>query len=597
MNCFEKRIIKERLRPLIMKNADIAAIFYAMADILEIQKVQWKPIAYRKAARAIETLSEPIEDVYSKGGLKALMEISGVGEAIAKKTAEFIETGHVKEYEKLKKEMPQGLGDLVAVPGLGPKKAYRLFEELDIRSLADLEKAAHDHRIAPLEGFGKKSEENILKSLELVKTGQKRTPIGIALPIAEEIVGRLRKAKGVIKVEAAGSLRRRAETVGDLDILVSVKSPEDSGPVMDKFTSMPEVVQILAKGPTKSMIVIKEGNTQIQADVRVVEEGAFGAALQYFTGNKEHNIEMRRIAISKGWKLSEYGIFDKNDKRIAGKTEEEVYAKLGLPWMTPELRENHGEIPVAMKGELPTLVELKDIRGDMHVHSDWSDGVNTIEEMVAAARKRGYEYIVLADHSYSERIAGGLDDKTLLKQIEEVKKIRRNLKGIALLHGAEVSIQSDGELDFSDEMLKRLDVVTASVHSGFKSTKTQMTERVLHALDNKHVKVFNHPTGRLINERPPYEIDMDRLIEKCADRKIALEINSFPERLDLNDQHAKKAIEAGVKLTISTDSHSVDHLRFIEYGVSVARRAWAEKKDVVNTMTLKELAKYWNLKI
>jgi len=580
-----------------MKNADIAAIFYAMADILEIQKVQWKPIAYRKAARAIETLSQPIEEIYSKGGLKALMEIPGVGEALAQKIEQYILTGKIDSYERLKKEMPQGLGDLVAVPGLGPKKAYRLFEELDIRSLADLEKAAHDHRIAHLEGFGEKSEENILRSLELVKTGQRRTPLGIALPIADEIVNRLRKVKGVIRIEAAGSLRRRMETVGDLDILVSVKSSGDSGPVMDVFTSMPEVIQVLAKGPTKSMIVIKEGNTQIQADVRVVEDDSFGAALQYFTGNKEHNIEMRRIAINKGWKLSEYGIFDRNDRRIAGKTEEEVYAKLGLPWITPELRENRGEITIAMKGKLPALVELKDIRGDMHVHSDWSDGVNTIEEMVAAAKARGYEYVVLSDHSGSERIANGMDGKRLLKQMEEVAKIRKKLKGITLLHGSEVSIKADGELDFSDDMLKRLDVVSVSIHSRFRSTREEMTERVLRALDNEYVKVFNHPTGRLINERPPYEIDMDKIIERCADRKIALEINSFPSRLDINDQYAKKAIEAGVKLTISTDSHSVDHLRFVEYGVSVARRGWCEKKDVINTMTLKELINYWKLDI
>jgi len=577
-----------------MKNVDMAAIFYAVADILEIQKVQWKPIAYRKAARTIEALSENIEEIYKKGGLKAFMELPGIGEGLAKKIEEFIKTGKVKSYERLKKEMPAGIGDLVSIPGLGPKKAYRLFKELKIKGIPDLESAIKEHKIAKLEGFGAKSEENITRSLQLVKTGQKRTLLGVALPIADLIVSRLRKVKGVERIETAGSLRRHAETVGDIDILVTT---ENAGAVMDAFVKMLEVIQVLAKGPTKSMVVLKYGQHTIQSDVRVLEDKSYGAALQYFTGNKEHNIAMRRIAIKKGYKLSEYGVFDKKGRMIAGKNEEDVYKALGVPWIPPELRENRGEIEASIKGNLPDPVKLSDIKGDLHIHTTWSEGRNSIRETVAAAEKIGYEYIAITDHSKSERIAYGMDEKKLLKYIAEIRGIAKEKKRIKVFAGCEIDILPNGELDYSDEYLKKLDFPIISIHSRFKSSKKEMTDRVLAAFTNKYVKVFCHPTGRLIFQREPYEIDMEKILEEAAQRKIAMEINSFPERLDLNDVYTKRAVEMGVKLIINTDAHHIDQLRYMKYGVSVARRGWAEKKDVVNTYSLKDFSRYFGLRI
>ncbi|MEM3407962.1 MAG: DNA polymerase/3'-5' exonuclease PolX [Candidatus Micrarchaeia archaeon] len=573
-----------------MKNIEIAAIFYAMADILELQDVKWKPIAYRKAARAIETLSEPIEEVYKKGGIKALMEIPGVGEAIAKKTEEFILTGKVKEYERLRKKIPKGLREIMDLQGLGPKKAIRLYKELKINSIEELEAAAKEGKIAKLEGFGEKTEENIIKAIEIAKKGKERLPLGVALPIAREIVEELKSTKGVKRIEIGGSLRRRVETIGDIDILAEVT---DGKEIMDRFVSLSNVVEVLAKGEKKSMVVIEKGEYRIQVDLRIIESKSFGAALQYFTGNKEHNIELRKIAISKGWKLNEYGIF-KEEKQIAGENEEEIYEKLGMKWIPPELRENKGEIKAAIEDKLPNLIEIKDIKGDLHVHTNWSEGSGTIEEMVIAAKKKGYEYIGIADHSKSERIANGMSEKRIQEQIEAIKEIRKKIKGIQILHSSEVSILPDGSLDYSDDILKRLDYVVASVHSRFKSPKSEMTNRILKALENKYVKILGHPTGRLINERMPYEVDMDQIMEVCKERKIAMEINSFPLRLDLNDIYARKAKEMGIKLCINTDAHAVDHLNYIEYGIGVARRGWCEKNDILNTMDFKKLIEWFS---
>jgi DNA polymerase (family 10) len=579
-----------------MKNLEIAAIFYEMADILELQNVKWKPEAYRKAARQIETLSTPIEEVYEKGGIKALTEIPGVGEKLAKKIEEYIKTGRIKEHERLKGEIPKGLNELINLPGLGPKKALKLYKELSIDSIEKLEKAAREGKIAKIEGFGEKSEENILKTIELAKKKEERLLLGVALPIAEEIVKELKKAKGVRRIEIAGSLRRRKETVGDIDILAEIEG--DSKDIMDRFAGMHNVKEVIAKGAKKSMVLIKEGEYQIQVDLRIIERESFGAALQYFTGNKDHNIELRKIAIQKGWKLNEYGIFDKQGKMMAGENEEEVYKKLGLKWMPPELRENQGEIKAAIENKLPNLVELRDIKGDLHMHTDWSDGINSIEEMINAAINMGYEYICISDHSKSQRIANGMDEERMLKQIEIIKEMKKKYKSkITVLQGCEVDIKPDGSLDFEDEILKKLDIVSVSVHSRFKSSKEEMTKRIAMALENKYVKILNHPTGRLINEREPYEVDLEYLMQICRDRKIAMEINSFPSRLDLNDIYARKAKETGVKLVIDTDSHSVDHLRYIQYGVWVARRGWCEKEDILNTQSIEKLKKSLNLKI
>ena len=579
-----------------MKNLEIAAIFYEMADILELQNVKWKPEAYRKAARQIETLSTPIEEIYEKGGIKSLMEIPGIGEALAKKIEEYIKTGKIKEHERLKNEIPKGLNELINLPGLGPKKVLHLYKELNIDSIAKLEKAAKEGKIAVLKGFGEKSEKNILKTIELAKKKKERIILGVAFPIAKEIVNELKKCEGVKRIEIAGSIRRKKETVGDIDILAEIEG--DSKDIMDRFVAMHNVKEVIAKGNKKSMVLIKEGDYKIQVDLRIIERESFGAALQYFTGNKDHNIELRRIAIQKGLKLNEYGIFDKNGKQIAGKDEEEIYRKLGMMWIPPELRENQGEIEAAIKNKLPKLVELKEIKGDLHVHTNWSDGLNSIEEMINAAIELGYEYICISDHSKSERIANGMDEERILRQIETINKLKRKYNNrITILKGCEVSIRPDGSLDFEDDILKKLDIVSVSVHSRFKSSKQEMTKRIANALENRYVKILNHPTGRLINKREPYEIDLEYIMQICKDKKIAMEINSFPVRMDLNDIHVKKAKELGVKFVINTDSHSIDHLKYMPYGVWVARRGWCEKNDIINSQKIDNLKKILNLNI
>ncbi len=570
-----------------MKNLELSRIFSEIADILEIQQVQWKPQAYRRAARAIETLSEDIEEIYRKGGIKALQEIPGVGEGIAKKIVQFIEEGEVREHEKLKRGMPEGFDELMRVPGMGPKKLKVLHEKLGIKTLKDLEEAAKKGKIRELERFGEKSEEDILRGLELVKKGKERMLLGKALPIARSIEAQLRRLKEIKKVSIAGSTRRRKETIKDIDILVVSSNPKK---VMNYFTTMDEVDTILAKGPTKSTIFLKAG---LPSDVRVVEEKSFGAALQYFTGNKEHNIKLREIAIKKGCKLNEYGLFDKKTGRyICGRTEEEVYKKLGLPYFEPELRENTGEFELAKKsGKLPDIIPYNSVKGDLHTHTVWSDGANTTEEMVLAAKKIGYEYIAISDHSKSERIANGLDEKRMLKHLDEIDKVAKKAQGIQVLKGSEVDILPDGSLDYKDEILKKLDFVTASVHSRFKSSKKEMTDRIVKAMKNRYVNVIGHPTGRLINAREPYEIDFEKLCKAAVENDVFLEINASPERLDLSDNLIKTAIAYGVKFVISTDSHSTEQLKYMELGIAQARRGWATAKDIINTLPWKKFEK------
>lgn len=569
-----------------MKNQEIAQIFYNIADILEMKNVQWKPAAYRKAARALESLSEPVEDVFKEGGIKALEDIPGIGERLAEKIIQYIKTGKIKEYEKLKKTLPKGLIDMMNVQGIGPKKAQKLYKELHIKSVKDLEEAAKKHRIQKLETFKEKTEENILKGIEIFKQKKGRMLLGLALPQAREIISQLKKVKGVQQVEAAGSLRRMKETIGDIDILVTSKDHEA---VMDAFTKMPSVKRILAKGETKSSVWLKTG---LQVDVRVLDPSSFGSALQYFTGNKDHNIKLRAIAIKKGLKLSEYGLFTKKgNKKVAGKTEEEVYKKLGLPYIEPELRESMGEIDAAKQKKLPYLVTLKDIKGDLHIHTNYSDGVNTVKEVAEACRKLGYDYMCVADHSKSTTIAHGLSEKQVDKQIDEIKKLNKKLRGIKVLTGTEVDILEDGSLDFPDKILKKLDVVTASVHRKFKMSKKQMTERIIKAMSNDNVDIIGHPTGRLIGKREGYDLDFDKLFKAAKDTKTVLEINSQPDRLDLNGYLVKEAVSKGVKLAVVTDAHSLVQLNFMELGVAMARRGWCEKKDVINTLPLPKLLK------
>lgn len=569
-----------------MKNLEIARIFYEIADILEMQGVEWKPRAYRRAAKGIEASADDVEVIYKKGGIKALEEIPGVGKGIAKKIIEFIETGRVKAYELAKQDIPAGVEEMMHVAGMGPKKAVVLYHKLGIKSVKQLESAAKAGKIRKLPRFGEKSENDILKGIEIYKQGTRRMLLGTAWPIVQEIISRLKKLKEVRKISIAGSARRMKDTVGDLDVLVVSSDPKK---VIDFFASMDNVSAVIAKGPTKSSVRLKEG---INCDLRVLEEKSFGAALQYFTGSKDHNIRCRQIAIKKGLKLNEYGLFSKKSgKYVCGRTEDDVYKKLGLQYIEPELRENQGEIEAAMANKLPKLIGYSDILGDLQMHTKYSDGAHTVEQMALAAMKLGYEYIAITDHSKSERVAHGMDEKRLAKYIAEIENVNKRLKGITVLKGAEVDILPDGSLDYSDAQLKKLDIVIAAVHSRFKSSKEEMTKRIVKALENRYVKILAHPTGRLINSREPYAVDLGKVFAACKANNVWPEINAFPSRLDLNDINAGDAVEKGLKLTINTDSHAVDHLRFMQFGIAAARRGWARKKDIINALPWKKFEK------
>ena len=566
-----------------MKNGEIAGIFYQMADLLELQDVPFKPQAYRKAARQLEGMSEDIEDVAKSGKLE---DIPGVGKSIAEKIHEYLKTGKIKHLAELKKKVPGNLDELLTVSGLGPKRAVILYKKLKIDSIEDLEKAASLGKIRNIEGFGEKSEQEILKGISLLRRGQERMLLGVALPIAREIAKKLQELDEVQEIEIGGSIRRRAETIGDIDLLITSTKPQK---VMDFFTSMPEVERILAKGDTKSSVLLKTGK---QVDLRVVDDKCFGAALQYFTGNKDHNVKLRTLAINKGLKLSEYGLFRKN-KLVAGKTEQEVYAALGMGYIEPEMRENQGEIELALNGKLPTLIDYNDMKGDLQMHTKFSDGVNTIKDMAVAAKQLGYEYIAITDHSKSEKIANGMDEIRLLQYIQEIRKAEKEVKGIRIFVSCEVSIKADGSLDYSDDILKKLDIVSVSIHSGFKMPKEKMTGRICRALENKYVDIFNHPTGRYINVRDSYDFDFDKMVNTAVKNKVHLEINASPERLNLKDSLIRRAKELGAKFTISTDAHSINGLNAMELGIATARRGWLEKRDVVNTHSLKDLKKYF----
>ncbi len=568
-----------------MENTEFAKIFWEIAEFLELKEENpFKIRAYRKAAQNIEALSENLESVYKKGGLDALEAIPGIGERIAGKIEQIIKTGKLDLHQKLIKEFPKGFIEMVQTPGLGPKTAMLLYKKLKIDSVDKLEKAAKAGKLRGLPGMGAKKEENILKGLGLKKKVKGRFLLSEALSFVEPIVGTLKKLKEVDQILPSGSLRRFKETIGDIDILVTSKNPKK---IMDTFTSLPQVDRVLAKGPTKSSVVLKNG---LQADVRVMEPKTFGAAAHYFTGSKQHNIQIRTLGVKKGLKISEYGVF-KGKKRIGGEEEIDVFKAVGLPFIPPELREGTGEIEAAQKGKLPALIELKDIRGDLQMHSKWSDGGNTIEEMAKYAKKLGYEYIAITDHSKAVRVAGGMDEKEVLKQIKEIDKINSKLKGIKILKGIEVDILADGSLDLPDRVLKELDVVIAAVHSRFKMPRNEMTKRIIAAFKNKYVNLLSHPTGRIIGRREPYEVDMEKIIKSAADTGTYLEINSYPERLDLSDIHARRAKEEGVLIAINTDSHAAIQLDMIKYGVATARRGWLEKKNVINTNPLAKLLK------
>ncbi|MCD6575902.1 MAG: DNA polymerase/3'-5' exonuclease PolX [Nanoarchaeota archaeon] len=566
-----------------MKNQEIAKIFYAIADMLEVKEVPWKPIAYRKAARSIESMSEDIEKIYKKKGIKGLEEIPGVGKDIAQRIVEYLQTGEIEKYEKLKKSLPVNVEELMSIEGIGPKTIKLLYKKLKIKNLRDLEKAAKAGKLRNLPRFGEKSEENILKSIEFAKRAGERKPLGYALPIAEEIVSKLKKLKEVDKIQICGSTARKKETIGDIDILITTKHPIK---VMDFFTSMEGVNRIVAKGPTKSTIVYGS----IEVDLRVVDPKNFGSAVQYFVGSKEHNVALRRIAISKGYKLSEYGLF-KGNKRVAGEKEEDIYKKLGMDWIPYELRENRGEIEAAQKHKLPKLVEVKDVISDLQMHTKYSDGNNTVEEMALTAKRNGLKYIAITDHIGRLRVANAMTLKDIKKQKKEIEKLNSKFKNFKVLQGAEVDINLDGSLAATRKMLKELDIVLAAIHSGLKRSKKEQTKRIISAIESGYVNIIAHPTGRIINMRQGYELDWDKIFEAALKNNVALEINAYPTRMDLNDIHAKAAMEAGVMLSIGTDSHSKEHLRFLKLGAYTARRAWCEKKNIINTLPLKKLKK------
>ena len=564
-----------------MKNLLVAKILNEIADILEMQDVEFKPRAYRKAARTVESLSKSIEEVYEENKLK---ELSGVGESIAEKIAEIIETGTSQYLEKLKKQMPADIEALTSIEGMGPKSVKKLYEKLKIKTLDDLARAAEQHEIRKIKGFGPTTEKNILEHLELARRGKERILLGFAMPIANEIKERLKKEKAVSQIEVTGSLRRMKETIGDIDILVSSTEPKK---VADFFVSMKNVREVLGKGVTKCSVILKNN---IRVDLRIIKEKSFGAALMYFTGSKDHNFKLRKIAMSKSYKLNEYGLF-KKDNQIAGKTEKEAYRKLGMDWIAPELRENRGEIEAAQKHKLPKLIAYDAINGDLQVHTKWSDGGNTIEEMAEAAKALGYSYICISDHYSKMKIAGGLNERQIRKEIKEIERINAKIEDIEILKGAEIDIKADGALQAKKSVLKELDIVVASVHSNFNQTKKEMTKRLIAAIESGNVNILGHPTGRKINTKNPSPIDMEKLFEASKRTETFLEINAFPERLDLDDFHARAAKEAGCKLAINTDAHNREHLKYMRLGIATARRGWLNENDVINTLPLKGLMK------
>jgi DNA polymerase (family 10) len=562
-------------------NADIAAIFEEIADLLEIEGANpFRVRAYRNAAREMESLGVSAAEMVAKG--EDLTELPGIGEDLAAKIREIAETGKCKALEKLRHELPPTITELLKIPGLGPKRVRALYDRLKVKTVEQLAKAAQAGKIRELEGFGPKTEQTILEALAAHVTEAKRFKLAIAAQYAEPFQAYLAKVAGVQQAVIAGSYRRFKETVGDIDILVTAK---DAPRVMDKFTAYDEVHDVLAKGETRSTVVLKCG---LQVDLRVVEPHCYGAALQYFTGSKAHNIEIRRLAQDRKLKVSEYGVF-KGDERIAGETEESVYASVGLPWIAPELRENRGEIEAARAGKLPKLVEPSDLKGDLHAHTKATDGHNSLREMAKAAREWGLEYLAITEHSRRLTVAHGLDPARLRKQMAEIDRLNDELTGVTILKGIEVDILEDGRLDLPDEVLAECELVVGAVHSKFNLARAKQTSRILRAMDHPHFTILAHPSGRLIETREPYDVDMLKIVRHAAQRGCFLELNAHPERLDLLDVHCQLARDEGVLIAVSTDAHSVQDFVNLKYGIGQARRGWLEKKDVLNTRGLTEL--------
>jgi DNA polymerase (family X) len=566
---------------LPIHNSDVEAIFNRVADLLEIEGANpFRVRAYRNAARTIGGLSRSVADMVQAS--EDLSELPGIGEDLAGKIDEIVKTGGLEQLQEIEDRTPPGLAELLQVSGLGPKRVQTLREELDVTSLEELERAAQEGRIRQLYGFGEKIETGILEDLERVREGEARTLWMVAEQVAEPLTDYLRAGEGVSQVVVAGSYRRRKETVGDLDILVTA---DDAVGAIERFVGYEDVVEVVSQGETRSTVILRSG---LQVDLRVVAPESFGAALLYFTGSKPHNIHLRRMAMDRGLKINEYGVFEGRE-RISGREEQEIYALFDLPLIPPELREDRGEIKAAQDDALPQLVTLDDMRGDLQMHTQSSDGHATLEEMAHAAQDLGYEYIAITDHSAYIAVTQGLGVEGLAEQIEAIERLNEELEDLVVLKSIEVDILEDGSLDLPDDSLKRLDLTICSVHSKFDLSRAKQTERIIRAMDNPYFCILAHPTGRRIGARAPYDVDMERIMEAALERGCFLEINAYPDRLDLNDVYAKMAKDMGLKLAISTDAHRTDELRYMRYGVGQARRGWLEARDVLNTYALSDL--------
>lgn len=566
-----------------MKNAEVAQMLNDIADMLDMQgEAKFKVIAYQTAARRIEGLTEDVADLVAE---KRLSKIRGIGESISAKVTEFVTTGKCAYHDAQAEKLPPGLAKMLQIPGVGAKRARQFYEELHISTVDELEEACRTHRLRQIPKLKEKTERNVLEGIQRLKQRTGRMLLGTALPVAEEIVEHLRDNPAVEQIETGGSIRRRKETIRDIDILVASAQPKDA---VEAFTTLHNVRSILAKGKTKASVLTDD---DLQVDLRVVSPDEWGAALQYFTGSKDHNVQLRGLAASQGLKVNEYGLFRvETNEKIAGADEEGIYRALGMPWIPPEIREAAGEIEAALAGRLPDLVELKDIRGDLHAHSNWSDGHSTMEQMAYAAMERGYEYLAITDHSSGLGFIG-LTIERIYEQREAIDALNEEYEDFRLLQGIEVNIRGDGTLDYPDDVLARFDVVTASIHGGLNQSRERITERMLSAIRNPHVDIIGHPSGRLINKRDPSDFDEEAVFAAAAETGTALEINSQPDRLDLKDSHARRAMDAGADFAIDSDSHAADQLGLVRYGTATARRGWVEKDRVLNTLPLDALLK------
>jgi DNA polymerase (family 10) len=564
------------------KNLELARIFAQIADLLELkQESTFRVNAYRKASRALESLGEDIERAAARGELR---KIGGIGESLAEKIEEFLRTGRIGYYDELQQVLPPGLPELMTIPEVGPKTAVLLYQHLGIADVEALEHACRAGKVRELPRLGAKIEQNILQGIERRRQQAARQPIGVVLPQAQAVVEALAQVPGVEAVSLAGSIRRMRDTIADIDIVVATRSPEA---VMETLVGLPQVHRVLSRGSTLSSVLL--GIADVQCDVRAVDPDSYGAALQYFTGSKDHNVRLREMAVRRGLRINEYGVFRVEDERkVGGRTEEEVYGALDLSWIPPEIREAQGEIELAQRRALPELVTLSDVRGDLHTHTTWSDGDDTAETMARAALARGYEYVAITDHSRSLKFAGGVSVEDLWGHAQAVRRLSDRV-GIQILIGSEVDILPDGLLDYPDEVLETLDLVIGSIHSRFRMSQAEMTRRVIAAIQNPHLDILGHPTGRLVGQRPPFELDLEAVIEAARQTETVLEINAYPDRLDLRDAHVRLARDRGALFEIGTDSHRKEHFRTMEYGIGTARRGWVDAPRVINTWPLSQL--------